>query len=170
MSYNCVKYLHMVIGLISDTHSLLRPEAILALEHSDVIIHAGDVGKPEIINALQAVAPLFVVRGNVDSGPWARELPTALTVVADKHKVYVVHDLSDLKLGPELNGIDVVVSGHSHKPASSEKDGVRYINPGSAGPRRFRLPVTVALLDTAFTPSRLVFIDLLERTAANQSF
>lgn len=156
----------MVIGLISDTHSLLRPEAILALKHSDLIIHAGDVGNPEIINALQAVAPVSVVRGNIDSAPWARQLPTALTVEADKHKIYVVHDLSDLKLGPELNGIDVVVSGHSHKPASSEKDGVLYINPGSAGPRRFRLPVTVALLDTAFTPSRLLFIDLLERTTA----
>ena len=154
----------MIIGLISDTHNLLRPQAICALTRSDLIIHAGDVGSPDIIHALEALAPVFVVRGNIDSAPWAQQLPAVATVESDKHRIRVVHNIADLKSDPALDGIDIVVSGHSHKPASSEKDGVLYINPGSAGPRRFRLPVTVALLDTAFTPSRLVFIDLLERT------
>jgi uncharacterized protein len=153
----------MIVGLISDTHNLLRPEAIRALKCSDVIIHAGDVGTRDIIHALEAVAPVYVVRGNIDSAPWAQTLPAIATVQTDKHKICVVHDIADLKLGPALDGIDIVVSGHSHKPGSREKDGVLYINPGSAGPRRFRLPVTVALLDTAFTPSKLVLVDLLER-------
>jgi hypothetical protein len=154
----------MIIGLISDTHGLLRPEALRALEGSDLIVHAGDVGSRDIIDRLQAVAPVFAVRGNIDSAPWAQELPATLTVNAEKHSIYVIHEVSHLKPGPELNGIDTVVSGHSHKPGSRDKEGVLYINPGSAGPRRFRLPVTVALLDTGVSPSRVVFVDLLAGT------
>jgi len=133
-----------IVGLISDTHGLLRPEAMRALEHSDLIIHAGDVGEPSILEALGQLAPVVAVRGNVDQGAWAEALPA--TAIVDPG-IYVLHDVKQLAWDPATAGYNIIVSGHSHKPSRTERDGVLYINPGAAGPRRFRLPVTVARLD-----------------------
>jgi putative phosphoesterase len=148
------------IGLISDTHGLLRDEALRALEGSDLIIHAGDVGKPEIIDALKTLAPVFAVRGNVDTESWASALPETEVIEAGSATIYVLHDVHALDLNPAAAGFHIVVSGHSHKPARTERDGILYINPGSAGPRRFQLPVTIARLDLGQTPWKVDFIDL----------
>ena len=149
-----------VIGLISDTHGLVRPEALRALGGSDLIVHAGDVGKPEILDALKLLAPVVAVRGNIDRGGWASALPLTATVTAGSAVVYVLHDLQQLDLAPAAAGFHVVVSGHSHKPSRMERGGVLYLNPGSAGPRRFQLPVTVARLDLRQSPWEVDFIDL----------
>jgi putative phosphoesterase len=148
------------IGLISDTHGLLRKEAVQALRGSELIIHAGDVGKPEILEALKKIAPLVAVRGNVDTEPWARALPETAVAEAGAVLIYVLHDVNALDLNPAASGFRIVVSGHSHKPGKTERDGVLYINPGSAGPRRFHLPVTVARLNLAEDPLKLEFVDL----------
>ena len=149
------------IGLISDTHGLLREEALRALEGSELIIHAGDVGKPEILDALKAIAPVFAVRGNVDTESWASALPETEVVETRLATFYVLHDLHMLDLNPAAAGFHIVVSGHSHKPSRTEQDGVLYINPGSAGPRRFQLPATVARLSLVQKPWEVEFIDLL---------
>lgn len=149
-----------IIGLISDTHGLLREEAVRALRGSELIIHAGDVGKAEIIRALQEVAPVVAVRGNVDCGDWALELPLTAAASAGALSIYVLHDLKQLDLDPAAAGFQVVVSGHSHKPEKKERSGVLYINPGSAGPRRFQLPVTVARLEVRAKPLKVEFVDL----------
>jgi hypothetical protein len=149
-----------VIGLISDTHGLLREEAVLALRGCELIIHAGDVGKPEIIDVLKAVAPIVVVRGNIDKGPWALGLPATAVIEFHSAVIYVLHSLEDLDLDPAAAGFRVVVSGHSHRPGSEERDGVLYVNPGSAGPRRFRLPVTIARLDLGESPWKVEFVEL----------
>jgi putative phosphoesterase len=149
-----------VVGLISDTHGLLRPEAVRALAGSDVIIHAGDVGTPEILEALRTVAPVVAVRGNVDTGAWAPALPATAVAEAGGTRIYVLHDLNELDLNPAAAGFGVVVSGHSHKPASAERGGVLFVNPGSAGRRRFKLPVTVARLDLGRAPWDVEFIAL----------
>lgn len=133
------------VGVISDTHGLLRPEAIAFLAGSDHIIHAGDVGDPAILDALSAIAPLTVVRGNVDTDPWAARLPETARVTIGRIACYVLHDLAALNLAA-AGRVRVVITGHSHKPVVSERDGVLYLNPGSAGPRRFRLPITAAEL------------------------
>jgi putative phosphoesterase len=148
------------IGLISDTHGLLRDEARRALEGSDLIIHAGDVGKPEILDALKALAPVVAVRGNVDNEPWASALPLTAIVEAGPAHIYVLHDIQELDLDPAAAGFHIVVSGHSHQPGRTERGGVLCINPGSAGPRRFHRPVTVARLDLSEAPWKLVLIDL----------
>jgi putative phosphoesterase len=148
------------IGLISDTHGLLRDEALEALRGSELIIHAGDVGKPEILSSLRQLAPVVAVRGNIDTAAWASELPATAIAEAGPATIYVLHDIQELDLDPVAAGIQIVVSGHSHKPSSAEKFGVLYINPGSAGPRRFRLPVTVARLDLAVTPFEVRFVEL----------
>jgi len=148
------------IGLISDTHGLLREEALCALKGSDLIIHAGDVGKPEIIESLKAIAPVVAVRGNVDTEPWASALPETEVVEAGSATIFVLHDVHELDLNPSAAGFHIVVSGHSHKPDRTERDGVLYINPGSAGPRRFQLPVTIACLDLGQKPWKVDFIDL----------
>ena len=150
------------IGLISDTHGLLRKEAVEALRGSELIIHAGDVGKPEILEELRKIAPVIAVRGNVDTEPWAQALPEMAVAEADAAMIYVLHDVNALDLNPATSGFHIVVSGHSHKPGKSERDGVLYINPGSAGPRRFQLPVTVALLRLDGTPYEVEFVDLVE--------
>ena len=149
-----------VVGLISDTHGLLRPEALRGLDGSDLIIHAGDVGKPEILDALRALAPLVAVRGNIDRGEWASALPVTAAAEAGPAAIYVLHDIQQLDLDPAVAGFQVVISGHSHKPSRSERDGVLYINPGSAGPRRFKLPLTVARLDLRQLPWTVEFIDV----------
>ena len=136
----------MNIGVISDTHALLRPEALVALRGSDHIIHAGDVGDPEIIEKLQVLAPVTAVRGNVDKGAWASKLPETETVEVGDICIYVVHDLAKLDVKPEAAGFNVVIYGHSHIPKQETRNGVLYFNPGSAGPRRFKLPVTAGKL------------------------
>jgi hypothetical protein len=149
-----------LIGLISDTHGLLRSAAIEALRGSKLIIHAGDVGKPEILAELRQLAPVIVVKGNIDTGAWASELPETAMVEAGAVTIYVLHDVHELDLDPAAAGIQIVVSGHSHQPGSAERSGVLYINPGSAGPRRFRLPITVARLDLGATPFQVTFVDV----------
>jgi putative phosphoesterase len=149
------------IGLISDTHGLLRPQALRALAGSDLIIHAGDVGDPEILEALKTVAPVFAVRGNVDTQPWAAVLPENEIVEAEAATIYVLHDVHALDLDPGAAGFHVVVSGHSHKSSRTERGGVLFVNPGSAGPRRFDLPVTIARLDLSRKPWGVTFVDLM---------
>jgi len=139
----------VTIGVISDTHGLLRAEAIEALRRSDYIIHAGDIGSEEILEQLAAIAPLTVVRGNVDCATWARKLPESDVLQVGGVSIYVLHNLQELDLNPEAAGCRVVVSGHSHVPKQEVRNGVLYFNPGSAGSRRFRLPVTVGRLHIA---------------------
>ena len=151
----------MKLGLISDTHGLLRPEALDALRGSELIIHAGDVGKPDILTALESLAPVVAIRGNVDIEPWASKLPATAVAEAAGSMIYVIHDVHDLDLDPAAAGFRMVVSGHSHKPGSLERSGVLYVNPGSAGPRRFQLPVSIARVDLAELPWKVEFVNLL---------
>jgi uncharacterized protein len=148
------------IGLISDTHGLLRPHALDALRGSDLIIHAGDVGKPEILTALRELAPVIAVRGNIDTADWASALPATAVAEAGTVLLYVLHDVHALDLDPAASGFHIVVSGHSHQLGQSERNGVLYINPGSAGPRRFQLPVSVALLNVDRKPYKVEFVEL----------
>jgi putative phosphoesterase len=134
------------VGVISDTHGLLRPEALAALEGSDHIIHAGDLGDPAILDRLREIAPVTVVRGNVDYGAWANSIPETDILEIDGISIYVLHILEKLDLKPEPAGISAVIYGHSHVPKQEMKNGVLYFNPGSAGPRRFSLPVSVGKL------------------------
>jgi putative phosphoesterase len=132
-----------IVGVISDTHGLLRPEAVAALRGSDLIIHAGDVGQPEIIDALRAIAPTSVVRGNIDKAHWAQALPITELVAVGESRFFVLHEIAQLDLDPAAAGFAAVVYGHSHVPSIEIRNGVLFLNPGSAGPRRFKLPVTV---------------------------
>jgi putative phosphoesterase len=149
-----------ILGLISDTHGLLREEAVRALRGSDLILHAGDVGAPGILETLRTLAPVVAVRGNVDTSKWAQALPLTEAISAGPAMIYMTHILNDLDINPAAGGFQIVVSGHSHKPGQREKDGVMYINPGSAGPRRFYLPVTVARLNLGDRPWKVEFIEL----------
>lgn len=151
------------IGLISDTHGLLRDEALRALRGSDLIIHAGDVGKPEILDALKALAPVVAVRGNVDQADWAALLPSTAVAETEAATFYVLHNLQQLDLDPKAAGFHVVVSGHTHKPKHAVRGDVLYLNPGSAGPRRFDLPVTLARLDLGQRPWKPEFVHLSEK-------
>jgi uncharacterized protein len=135
-----------IVGLISDTHGLVRPEALAALQGSDFIIHAGDVGNEAVLSELSTIAPVTAIRGNVDKGTWADALESNEVLQVGETLIYVIHNLAELDLDPAAAGFRVVVSGHSHQPACRTKDGVLYINPGSAGPRRFSLPVAVGRL------------------------
>lgn len=134
------------IGLISDTHGLLRPEAVSFLRGCDHIVHGGDIGHAEILTQLSALAPVTAVRGNNDNGPWAERLSQTQFVQIGEIFVYALHDIAQLDIEPGGAGVHVVVSGHSHKASVQHRDGVLYVNPGSAGPRRFRLPISVAEL------------------------
>lgn len=136
----------MIIGVISDTHGLLRPEAVELLRGSEHIIHAGDIGAPEIIPALEKIAPVTAIRGNVDTQAWARKFAETEVVELGGMFLYVIHDANALDLNPKAAGFAAVISGHSHKPLQQVKDGVLYFNPGSAGPRRFKLPISVGQL------------------------
>lgn len=136
----------MNIGVISDTHGLLRPEALAALRGSELIVHAGDIGSADVLDALRAIAPLVAIRGNNDTDAWAQATPETQSFDAGGARIHLLHDLKALALDPQRDGIAVVVSGHSHKPKIETRDGVLYLNPGSAGPRRFSLPVTIATL------------------------
>ena len=135
-----------LIGLISDTHGLVRPQALQALQGVDLIIHAGDIGTPEVIAALKRIAPVMAIKGNNDRGSWAKSLPDTKLVQISAAKLYVIHNVKELDCDPVARGIQVVISGHSHKPSVVHRDGVLYVNPGSAGPRRFKLPVAVGKL------------------------
>lgn len=149
------------IGLISDTHGLMRPEAIAFLKGSDFIVHGGDIGSAGILEALAAIAPLTVVRGNNDREPWADAIAETELVKFGSVHLYAIHDLAQLDIDPPAAGVRVVVSGHSHKPKVEERAGVLYVNPGSAGPRRFKLPISVAelVIDGASVTARVVSID-----------
>jgi len=135
-----------LVGVISDTHGLLRPEALDALAGSDLIVHAGDVGDPAILDRLRGIAPVVAVRGNVDTAPWASALPMADVAEAAGRHLYVLHILDMLDVDPAAAGFAAVISGHSHQPLAETRNGVLWLNPGSAGPRRFSLPVTLARL------------------------
>jgi uncharacterized protein len=148
------------IGIISDTHGLLRPEAERRLAGVDHIIHGGDIGRPEIMDALRRIAPVTAIRGNVDIGDWAVAYPETEVVRLAGRSIYVLHDLKTLQIDPIARGIDVVVSGHSHVPKIDTADGVLYLNPGSAGRRRFRLPVTLATIEVSPNGLRPVIHDL----------
>lgn len=137
----------MQIGVISDTHGLLRPEALALLRGSDHIIHAGDIGSPEIIPALEKIATVTAIRGNIDAQAWARRFPESEIVELAGKLIYVIHDVNALDLNPQAAGFAAVISGHSHQPKQEVKHGVLYFNPGSAGPRRFKLPVSVGRLE-----------------------
>ena len=150
----------MIVGLISDTHGLMRESALAALRGSALILHAGDVGTGAVLEALGALAPVIAVRGNVDKGGWASALPSTAIAEAGPARIYMLHDLHELDLDPFAAGFHLVVSGHSHKPGQTERGGVLYINPGSAGPRRFHLPVTLARLDVGVKPWKAEFVDL----------
>jgi uncharacterized protein len=155
----------ILIGVISDTHGLLRPEAIEALHGSQHIIHAGDIGSFEILEKLSTIAPVTAVRGNVDKEGWSRRLPETQVLEVGGISIYVLHDLAKLDLKPKAAGFAVVVSGHSHVPKQETRDGVLYFNPGCAGPRRFKLPVTIGKLILQGDAARAELVDLLIRTA-----
>ena len=150
----------MILGLISDTHGLLRESALRAMRNAGIIIHAGDVSDPEILEALQNLAPVTAVWGNVDTGEWATKLPSTAIVKVGAVRIYVLHDVKQLKLNSIPSDVAIVVSGHSHKPGQTTHDGILYINPGSAGPRRFKLPITVARLDLDRHPWEAEFIEV----------
>ena len=136
----------MRIGVISDTHGLLRPQALAALRDCDRIIHAGDIGDPEILATLAGIAPVTAIRGNVDREPWARKIPPTNVLEVDNLSIYILHNLAELDLQPEAAGFAAVIYGHSHASKQETKNGVMYFNPGSAGPKRFKLPVSVGRL------------------------
>jgi putative phosphoesterase len=136
----------MIIGVIADTHGLLRPEVLELFRGVSLIIHTGDVGTPDVLSTLREIAPVRAVRGNVDKGAWADSVPATDVVEVNDRFIYLLHDLNTLDLDPAAAGMQMVISGHSHRPNESRKNGVLYLNPGSAGPRRFKLPVTAALL------------------------
>ena len=134
----------IIVGVISDTHGLLRPQAVAALAGSDLIIHAGDVGKPEVLERLIELAPTFAVRGNIDTCDWAARLPLTQRLEAGSLRLFVLHEIAQLDIDPASAGFAAVVFGHSHRPSIETRGGVLFLNPGSAGPRRFKLPITVA--------------------------
>jgi putative phosphoesterase len=150
----------IIVGVISDTHGLLRPEAITALQGSDLIIHAGDVGNPDVVNLLTGIAPTHAVRGNVDKGDWAASLPMTERVDVGERLFYVLHQISELDLKPADAGFAAVVFGHSHQPMIEMREGVLFLNPGSAGPRRFKLPVTVARVGISGARMRPEIVEL----------
>jgi putative phosphoesterase len=148
----------MRVGLISDTHGLLRPEALDFLAGCDHIVHGGDIGNPAILDRLAQIAPLTVVRGNNDTEPWAKAVPESTLLRLGSVTLYAIHDLKQLDIDPVAAGVRIVVSGHSHRPSSTERDGMLYINPGSAGRRRFSLPISAAelIIDGDTVRSRIV--------------
>ena len=148
------------VGLISDTHGLLRLEALAFLRGSDFIVHAGDIGDAAVLEELRRLAPLTAVRGNNDKGPWAKSIAETEVLEVGEVSIYVLHDLAELDLDPVAAGFRVVVSGHSHHPSVEERDGVLYVNPGSSGPRRFKLPIAVAELHVAGSSVKAEIVEL----------
>jgi hypothetical protein len=152
----------VLVGVISDTHGLLRPQAVAALRSADCLIHAGDIGGPEVLDGLAALAPVYAIRGNNDVAEWAAALPDTRRLELGGVAIYVIHDLKDLRRQPPASPVNVVISGHSHAPQAREEAGVLYLNPGSAGPRRFRLPICVAHLhiDERTANAKIIELDL----------
>ncbi|MGH8679580.1 MAG: metallophosphoesterase family protein [Burkholderiales bacterium] len=155
------------VGLISDTHGLLRPQAVAALRGCNRIVHAGDVGDPGILAALAEIAPVTAVRGNNDRGPWAAALPETGTINIGEVRIYVLHNLADLDIDPAKFGCQAVISGHSHRPKSESRNGVLFVNPGSAGPRRFSLPVSVGRLVVTGATVTSQLLELEQKTLAD---
>jgi putative phosphoesterase len=155
-----VRQRDIVVGVISDTHGLMRPQAVAALAGSDLIVHAGDVGATEVIDRLGGVAPTFVVRGNIDTAKWAARLPAARILEVGALRVFVLHEIAQLDLDPAGAGFAAVIFGHSHRPSIETRGGVLFLNPGSAGPRRFKLPVTVARVRVSGRRMRAEIIEL----------
>ena len=149
-----------LVGVISDTHGLLRPSVLAALQGVDLILHAGDVGGGDILPRLRETAPVVAVRGNVDHGPWLLDLAETEVVTVGKATLYVLHDVNALDLNPVAAGFHAVISGHSHRPAATWRDGVLYLNPGSIGPRRFQLPISLARLRVRGTALQVEFVTL----------
>ncbi len=149
------------IGVVSDTHGLLRPEALDRLRGVDRIVHAGDIGSPEVLSALAAVAPVTAVRGNNDRDAWARDLPETVILEVGQVRLYILHDVKTIAIDLRAEGIDAVVAGHSHKPALASRDGILFMNPGSIGPRRFTLPIAMGFLTVrgAGVRGRIVYLD-----------
>jgi len=150
----------MRVGIVSDTHGLLRQEAIAALRGSDLIIHAGDIGCADVLEQLRDLAPTHAVRGNIDTQPWAMHLPETSLVIAGRQRLFVLHNISQLEVDPLRAGYNAVVFGHSHRALAEIRDKVLFLNPGSAGPRRFRLPVTIARLDVSGETMRPTIISV----------
>jgi len=148
------------VGVISDTHGLLRPEAVAGLQDVDRIVHAGDIGSPEVLRGLEAIAPVTAVRGNNDRERWAADIPETDILEIGDVSLYVLHDLHELDLDPRAAGFAAVIAGHSHQPRMEERDGVLYLNPGSAGPRRFKLPISLARLTVAGSRLRAELVTL----------
>ncbi len=151
----------MLVGVISDTHGLLRPEACTCLRGVDRILHAGDIGRKEVVNSLRGMAPVAAIRGNVDTGAWAKGYPEELHLEIAGFRIFMLHDRKALAFDPAARGVDIVISGHSHKPVVERHGAVLFLNPGSAGSRRFRLPVTLAHLDLGGPIPEARIIDLL---------
>lgn len=149
-----------LVGVISDTHGLLRPEAVEALTGASLILHAGDIGKPEVLQGLQVIAPTIAVRGNIDKGAWAEAIPERQTVEVGNVQIHLLHIVKELMLDPKQRDIRVVISGHSHKPLIEEQEGILFLNPGSAGPRRFKLPISVAHLHLNGTAASAKIVEL----------
>jgi len=156
------------VGLIADTHGLVRPEALAALAGVERIVHAGDIGGAEVLDALAQVAPVDAVRGNVDCGPWASALPRQRVIEIGSVRLLVLHDLGQLELDPADEGFAAVIAGHSHQPLNRHQKGVLWLNPGSAGPRRFRRPVTIMRLEIDGTTLRPVLIELTQSPSAGR--
>lgn len=151
-----------LIGLISDTHGLVRPQALAALKGVDLIIHAGDIGKPEVLEPLKTIAPLVTIKGNVDIDSWAESVPETKALKIGDTRIYVIHNVNELDFNPASRGYGVVISGHSHKPSVVTRDGVLFVNPGSAGPRRFKLPVAVGKMrvDGGHLKAEIVYLEI----------
>ena len=148
------------VGVISDTHGLPRPEAVEALAGADFIVHAGDIGSPEVLEGLSRIGPVTAVRGNNDKGSWAQALPITEVLEVGASLLYVVHELEALDLDPSAAGFQAVITGHSHRPSAETRDGVLFLNPGSAGPRRFKLPVAVARIEVDGSTLRHEIVEL----------
>ena len=153
------KRIRMKIGVISDTHGLLRPEAKNALIGVDSIIHAGDIGKPQVIEELESIAPLAIIKGNIDTKPWAETIPDTLSLQFSQHSIFVLHNIKELDFNPS-GKFSCVIYGHSHKPHIEQKNTVLYLNPGSAGPRRFKLPICLAMLEISKTKLEAKIVEL----------
>jgi len=150
-----------IVGVISDTHGLMRPEALAALKGVELIIHGDDVGKVEVLQSLSAIAPVCAIRGNIDRGPWAKKLPDILDIQVNGAKIRLIHNVHDFDGDPNTAGFRAIISGHSHKPSIVTRDDVLFVNPGSAGPRRFKLPVTVARINIRRASLHSLILELL---------
>jgi putative phosphoesterase len=160
MHQQIVTLKHGRVGVISDTHGLMRPEALAALKDSELIIHAGDIGRAEVLDALNRIAPVLVIRGNNDRAPWAKGIADVLNLQVNGFKLQVIHNVNEIEDDPMEGKISVVISGHSHQPSVVKRDEILFVNPGSAGPRRFKLPVSVGRINLAKKHLRAAIVEL----------